>query len=197
MKRFVGVVVLVTGAFALSGCGDSLPRANFQSAKNAADAIAKYDANKDGKLDGAELKKCPSLLHSLAEIDTNNDKAIDVDELTQRIETYHSTALRGFVVRVARGQNPVPGVTVTFEPESFLTGTIKPASGVSDSNGYAEMKIEGELYPGAQPGLYRTIVSKKDSAGKETLPARFNTDSTLGWEVGPSNRLNVVIDLDR
>jgi hypothetical protein len=41
-----------------------------------ADAIAKYDANHDGCLSGAELDKCPALKQAMDRIDTEKDGKI-------------------------------------------------------------------------------------------------------------------------
>jgi hypothetical protein len=39
--------------------------------------------------------------------------------------------------------------------------------------------------PGVPYGFYRIQVSRKDAEGKETIPARYNSETTLGQEVGP------------
>ena len=42
--------------------------------------------------------------------------------------------------------------------------------------------------PGLPCGLYRITVSKKGADGKETLPTKFNTETTLGREVSADPR---------
>jgi len=38
---------------------------------------------------------------------------------------------------------------------------------------------------GCHLGAYRVRISKKDAQGRETVPARSNTQTQLGIEVGP------------
>jgi hypothetical protein len=39
---------------------------------------------------------------------------------------------------------------------------------------------------GCHLGVYRVRISKKDAQGRETVPARYNTQTQLGIEVGPA-----------
>jgi len=191
MMRLCGIAMAGLVVFTFAGCGSSgtVPTASYSPDNVAAEAMKMYDANKDGKLDAAELKKCPGLADSLAEIDTNNDKCIDAAEIAARIMSYTTsgTKFRDAPTRVVRrGNVPVAGVTVTYEPEKFMLGAIKPASGVSTETGDVPLQTEGVSFPGAQIGFYQITVSHKTASGK-----------VLGVEVGPSNRVNMVIDLDK
>src|SRR3954462_8675939 len=124
MMRLCGIAMAGLMTFAFAGCGGSatVPTATYSPDNVAAEAMKMYDANKDGKLDAAELKKCPGLADSLAEIETNNDKCIDAGEIAARIMSYTTsgTKFRDAPTRVVRrGNTPVAGVTVTYEPEKF------------------------------------------------------------------------------
>jgi len=90
--------------------------------------------------------------------------------------------------RVLLDGQPLEGATVTFVPEKFLGPGIKPASGVSDAEGHVRLRTEGQDLPGVQCGIFRVVVSKKDSADQETIPGRYNTHTELGEEVGVSKR---------
>ena len=57
------------------------------------------------------------------------------------------------------------------------------AAGETGRGGSAALAIPGEELPGIHCGLYRVEISKLDQAGAETIPARYNTDTTLGQEV--------------
>jgi len=188
--RLCGIALAVSMAFAFAGCGDSatVPTATYSPENVAAEAMKMYDANKDGKLDVGELKKCPGLADSLAEIDTNNDKCIDAGEIAARIASYTTsgTKFRDAPTRVVRRGTPVAGVTVTLEPEKFMLGAIKSATGTSTESGEVTLQTEGVSFAGAQIGFYQITVSQKTASGK-----------VLGVEVGPSNRVNVVIDLGK
>jgi len=190
MFRLFGIILTGLSCLAIIGCGGTatVPTANYSPENVASEAMKMYDANKDGKLDASELKKCPGLAESLAEIDTNNDKCIDASEIAARITSYTTsgTKFRDAPTRIVRRGNPVAGVNVTFQPEKFMLGSIKPASGVSTESGEVPLQTEGVSFPGAQIGFYQITVSQKIASGK-----------IYGVEVGPSNRVNVVIDLDK
>jgi hypothetical protein len=86
---------------------------------------------------------------------------------------------------------PLSGAEVIFEPESFLGEDIKAAVGESTS-GLATVTVPKDQRPmkdtppGLQPGLYRVRVSLK-KAGQETIPAKYNTETTLGQEIAPDD----------
>ncbi len=202
MNRIFGAGLACLLSIAFAGCGGPSvsPPPSYSPDAVTRDALALYDTNKDGKLDAAELKKCRALADSLAEIDKNGDKCIDTEELTARIATYAASKswLRGGVrPRVMRGERPVEGVTVTLEPEKFMAGIIKPATGVSNETGDVVLQTEGQPFEGTQIGFFQVIVSKKDASGKELIPAKYNNPTTLGVEIAPSNRFNLSIDLDK
>ena len=63
----------------------------------------------------------------------------------------------------------------------FIPIAGKPAAGL------AQLAPEFEGYPGIYTGLYRIRISKLVN-GKETLPARYNTETELGREVAHGTR---------
>ena len=195
--RVLAVILFVV----VAGCDRTpkIARAQYDPEKSANEAMAIYDADKNGKIDATEMKKSPALVHGLANIDSDRDQCIDETELKTALEAYRSSNvwLRDLSVEVVRKGKPVEGVEVSLIPEMFLTGRIKPAVGITDAKGRAELKTEGQPYPGVQLGLFRGVLSRKDAAGKETLPAKFNVETTLGWEIRPDNRVALTIDLDR
>jgi hypothetical protein len=79
---------------------------------------------------------------------------------------------------------PLVGAEVTLVPEEFLGTDHKSAKATTDPGGDFRLKTAGINSIGAQPGVYRIQVSKKDAAGKEMIPARYNTETTLGVELG-------------
>src|SRR5262249_972552 len=100
--------------------------------------------------------------------------------------------------------HPLAGATISFEPESFLGDTIQAADGTTDFTGAAYPRIPKEKRPvadmpgGMQLGFYRIRVSKL-TAGKETIPAKYNTDTTLGKQISPDDpallKQKIVLDL--
>ena len=183
------VLLLSLALGLLSGCSrsDALTFPTYSPDRIAQEALAEYDANHDGYLDAKELERCPALKAALKSIDQNGDNRLGVDEIAGRIRTYQESgaALKHVGCRLLLDGRPLQGATVTYVPEKFMGTSIKPASGVTDKSGQVSLIAEGEKYPGAQPGFYRVQVSKKNANGQETIPARYNQDTTLGTEVYP------------
>src|SRR5438445_13166155 len=48
-------------------------------------ALAEYDANRDGYLDAKELERCPALKDALKAVDKNGDKRISAEEIAERL----------------------------------------------------------------------------------------------------------------
>ena len=184
MLRVCHVVALLT----LAGCTQSGTQLNVAPvSKSDAEAItqailAEFDKNKNGSIEPNEAQACPALAGAFADIDTNRDRRLSADELRKRVEAYAASATGsvevGCVVRV--DVQPLAGATVTFVPEACMGPTLKTAVGTTDPDGHcAEYKIDGKLFRGIAPGLYKIQVTKDGAA----LPARFNTQTILGKEV--------------
>src|SRR5262245_57863893 len=175
------------------GGGDRIAPPDYSPAETARLALAEYDTNKDGRIDAKELARCPALKSALANIDKNKDGAIDAQEIQERLEAYQTSGVGASTVacRVVRGEDGVKDAVVTLVPEKFHGDSLKPASGVSDITGDVELKIAGSTLPGIACGFYRIEVSIKNG-GKETLPARFNSQTTLGVEVHPFGRAGTI-----
>jgi hypothetical protein len=171
------------------GSGDRIAPPNYSPSEAARLAMAEYDTNKDGRIDAKELARCPALKSALANIDKNKDGAIDAQELQERLEAYQASgvAVSTVACRVVRGEDGVKGALVTLVPEKFHGDSLKPASGVSDIHGDVELTVAGSTVPGVAFGFYRIEVSIKNG-DRETLPARFNSQTTLGVEVHPFGR---------
>ncbi|HBO45747.1 MAG TPA: hypothetical protein DD670_17845 [Planctomycetaceae bacterium] len=181
---FVGILVLAIALYCNSGCSRAPSRVKPPSidAKAAgAAAMEQYDANQDGKIDGVELEKAPSLKAALANLDNSNDKSVDADEVTKRIEAWHESkkGLMSVMTMVTIGGRPLAGATVVFEPEAFLGPNIKQATGTTNEQGVALMRIEGADSPGVAPGLYLVRITNEGM----NLPTKYNTETILGAEV--------------
>lgn len=186
MPRTLCFAAAVT--FLLPGClgapaAPEMP--SFDPAGSAAAAIEQLDANKDGKLDSKELASSPALAAAAAEIDKNSDKSLDAAELTARLQSYAdgNVARKMFSAQVFMSGVPVSGAEVKFIPEPYMLGAILEGTGTTDPGGLVMVTVPGVDPPGIAVGFYRVEISKKDAAGKETIPAKFNTATTLGMEV--------------
>jgi hypothetical protein len=168
------------------GCSNSPPplRAPKIDSGAATAAVAKYDANGNGSIEGDELAKIPAFKTSLKRVDKNGDSKITADEIDERIQHWRGLALALALVTVRQNGQPVAGAEVTFVPEEFLGPNVKAAHGTTDSSGRCNMKISSDPDErGVHLGYYRVQISKKSPDGKETIPARYNSETELGIEV--------------
>ena len=149
-----------------------------------AQALADYDTNKDGFLDAKELEACPALLSALKKIDKNNDGKLSPDEIAERLAYFQQSGMQlNVVADIYLDGRPLGGATVTLVPEKFMGPTTKPATATTDDGGTGVFRIEGSGDPVA-PGYYRVKVSK-NVGGRETVPAKYNEQTTLGQEIVP------------
>ena len=182
--RWVSLGGLVLLAAGCSGGGD--PTAPKVSAPDAANqALAEYDANKDGALDPKELEACPGLQGALKRADKNNDGRLSADEVADRLAYFQQSGMQMDVtVEVALDGWPLAGATVTLVPEKLMGSSVKPASAVTDEAGSGLFKTEGEGVAPIAPGYYRLQVSKHVQGG-ELIPPKYNTQTVLGQEIVP------------
>lgn len=182
-------VGLLAWCLAAAGCGG--PNAPLSAPGYDADAMTRsaldlYDKNGNGTIEGAELDGSPALKSALTGIDTNKDKKLSADELKARFEAYRGQAagIVGVAVTVTQDGSPLPGAELTFTPEPFMGDTVGEATArTGDDGGVTGFTVRGESAPGLPCGMYRVKVSKPGPNGQETIPARFNAQTTLGCEV--------------
>ena len=184
--RRAAVLVMLT---ALAGCrGQRSPGPPVSPASATEQALAEYDANKDGALDAKELERSPGLLALLTALGKGPGDRLTADELTQQLQALRDGAGRTRAAcQVLLDGRPLAGATVRYVPERFLGPGFKPAAGTTDAAGFASLVTEGER-EGVTPGLYRVEVSRKDAQDQETVPARYNSQTTLGCQVGLQTR---------
>ncbi len=156
----------------------------------ASKAMELYDKDGDGKISGAELDNAPALKAAMATLDMNGDKAVTAAEITARVKSWQANpaALTGVRALVTLDGQPLGGAEVTFEPDPCLGGDIKAAKATTGIYGDVTPVIPPDQRPsanypgGVQLGLYIVRITKSVN-GKETIPARYNTQTTLGQEV--------------
>ncbi len=172
----------------LAGCDGAparvpQPSLNPQSASE--QALQEYDTNHDGALVGPELENCPGVKAGLPVIDLDRDNRVTAAEIAARIQAYidDKTALMMMAGRITLNGQPLSGAQVTLVPEKFMGPAVKPAKGTTDASGYCVASIEGEELSGVHCGIYRIQISKQAN-GKELVPARYNSKSILGTDVG-------------
>lgn len=136
--------------------------------------MQEYDANKDGKVSGEELRMAPSLSAAIRNLDQNGDKAVTAQEVTTRIEAWQASKIGQMMemVTVKYQGRRLAGANVVFEPEAFLGAEMKAASGTTDGNGMTVLQ-------GIAPGLYKVRITKEGV----NVPVKYNDQTTLGAEV--------------
>ena len=175
------------------GCRFQLPALkppNFDPKSASAAAMEHYDANGDGTIEGDELENAPGISFALDRIDADDNQSVTADEISTMIQEKWIGPGDGVIrvkVVVMMGRREVEGATVTFEPEPFLSDVLHPATGVTDIQGFAAMTVSEEhmQHPNARgvaPGLYLVRISKMED-GEEKIPAKYNSQTTLGVEV--------------
>lgn len=144
-------------------------------------AIGQFDANKDRKISGAELDKCPGLKSAIENVDADGDGGITAKEITDRVHAWQKSKLgrMSMSCRVVHNGKPLEGAEVKFVPEKFLGETLKTATGKTDQNGMAMICLPDTLPPGVAPGLYRVEITKPG----EKIPAKYNTKTIFGQEI--------------
>ncbi len=184
-------LALVTLAMASCNWGPrrvNQPGINASSAGS--NAMEMYDTNGDGVVSGAELDKAPALKAALPRLDTNGDKGVSAEEVAARVNAWKEmrTGMASVRCHVTLDGQPLVGAKVVFEPESFLGDEIKTAFGTTNKLGDVAPTIPPDQRPdpslpgGVHFGLYKVRISK-EATGKESLPERYNTQTTLGQEV--------------
>jgi len=148
-------------------------------------ALAEYDSNKDGTLDAKELARCPGLKSLAGKI---GKTSLSTDDLSNRFTTlanYPEQLIAHSLIIMMDGSG-LPDAEVTLVPEKFMGEGRKPIKATTDRLGnVAAFRLEGAPRPGLPPGVYRIEVSKKGPSGQDSVPAKYNTQTTLGCEVGP------------
>jgi hypothetical protein len=144
-------------------------------------ALEMYDLKKDGAISGAELDKVPSLKSAF------KGSSVTADAIAARIRQWKASNLGRitFGVRVLHNGQPLPDAAVLFKPEAFLGSGLPVCSGTTDRMGYARISAPtapGDA-PGTPPGFYRVEITKPG----ENIPAKYNTDTSLGEEISGDN----------
>jgi hypothetical protein len=189
--------LLAAGAM-LAGCSDAkrpIPVPAYSPTESARQAFMDYDKNGNGILEGPELELCPAL-HKFAKM--QKKETLSLQDLEDHLAGYQKAhvGLMSVSCRVLRNGEPLAGANVVFTPEKFMGGSVKAGSGESDANGRVILRVDGDnLPPGLSPGFYRIEVSLKNDQGQESVPARYNAQTTLGEELGPTHKGAVIIDL--
>ena len=154
--------------------------------------MALYDKDGDQKLSESELQASPGLLMSINTYDTDGDQVISQEEITTRLQKFveYGVALLRLSASVTLDGRPLGGATIRLVPEPYLGDELKAAIGTTRSKGSASMAVPDEDLPenqkgirGIHAGTYRVEITHPE----KTIPAKYNTETTLGYEATPGN----------
>jgi hypothetical protein len=184
-RATVGLAVASLALLICAGCLFGGPKTIYPPSINAAAAgkaaIEEYDANKDGKISGDELAKCPSL-KSLA----GKQGEVTAEKITATIKRWQDSKVGRVTYRcvVLHGGKPLVGATVKLVPEKFLGDKVPSASGTSEVGGAVapSVPVKAGDPPGMPLGFYHIEVTKDG----ESIPAKYNTETILGTDVSGS-----------
>lgn len=187
-SRWMGVSAIMALLLGVAGCSGRPGRVAAPTIPDDAgeQAVAKYDANGNGAIDGDELLKVPALKATLKRVDKSGDGKVTADEINERVAAWRKAGagIMRVGVYVTRDGRPLSGAVVKLVPESFLGAAVKTAQTTTRSNGGGFLEISRDpAEAGVQLGFYRVEVTQPGPDGQEQLPARFNVETEYGAEV--------------
>jgi len=185
LSVWVSLVAILAGSGCFFGGPSRVHPPDISASAAGSGSMERYDTNKDGVVKGDELEKAPSLKAAIKQLDADGDGGVSADEVADRVRAWQDSKVGKMSVScmVTVNGKGLAGANVTFEPEEFLGTEIKPCTGTTDEKGIANltMEVQGDDPPGVACGLYLVRISKQEG-GRELLPARYNTGTTLGKE---------------
>jgi hypothetical protein len=182
--------VLAVAAALLIGCQRRPPNGHWRQRPDsqgmAKKAIAQFDANGNGTIEGRELDSCPGLRAAFERLDPKGSGRVTAKMIAARIDAWFDSHLgrMSIACTVTHNGKPLKGALVKFVPEKFLADFYaRTAKGETDSNGQATISVPtsgmADDPRGVPPGFYRVEITKLG----ENIPATYNTDTILGQEV--------------
>jgi hypothetical protein len=148
-------------------------------------ALSQYDTNKNGTLDAEELAQAPGFQAALKSCDQDGDGQLTAAEIAARVKNIvgEEVGMLQMQCMVTLDGQPLANAMVTAIPEKALGDQFRTAKGTTNAQGLAGLSMGMEGFPGMQCGIFKIEISHKDEQGVETLPAKYNTATTLGMEV--------------
>ena len=185
MSRFRIDALLLLCVLTFVGCTSRAPdKPELCPDEAGAKAVEMYDSDQNGSINESEAEASPGLLAAFEKVDKDGDGELTADEISARV-LYFKTATSWVIpgaCRITYRGRPLEGATVTFEPEPFLGPSFAPCSGTTDRRGEAYCSRPGGEIEGIYLGFYRVRVTRPKKNGDEMLPAKYNEETTLGFE---------------
>jgi hypothetical protein len=145
--------------------------------------LERLDKSGDSQLDQRELAAAPGLAFGVRFIDKNGDGKLGRDELIERFAMYRDSrvGLMPGELRITYNGQPLADADVRLVPEFFLEDIIEPATGATHGDGVVRPSVPDQRTPLMRIGYYRVEVR----SNKRPLPAKFNSQTTIGVELSP------------
>jgi hypothetical protein len=186
-------LILLFFSLGCSGRPGRVHPPNVDADEAAQAAIEQLDKNLDGQLADAELQAAPGLAAAKDRYDADHSGALGVEEIAAGIRRWSEGQVGAAAVAymLQLDGRPLPGAQVKAIPEPFLGEALKPATGI---DGYLAVAPEDRpanapKLPLILPGLYRIEITHPSVK----IPAKYNTQTTLGLEVSADLRLDQAI----
>lgn len=155
-------------------------------------AIELYDTDGDGQLSELELAACPGILNNISIYDADGNKSVSQEEIESRLSAFfpRRVGVTKLSVHVSLDGKSLDGATLKFVPEPYLGDEVMTAWGTTTGRGNASMDIRNEDAPSSEQGLrgihygtYKVEIAHPSI----TIPAKYNTETTLGYETERGN----------
>ncbi len=160
-------------------------------------AMEIYDTDHNGVLSDTELAACPGILHHLQLYDKDGNGSVSQEEIEEQLRALVSSQIGVTSLRIQVRMNgrSLPGAQVKLVPEKYLGDDVKVAWGTTNARGTATMDIRDEDSPQSEQGLlgvhygtYKVEVTHPEIS----IPEKYNTHTTLGYETEKGNPSFVV-----
>lgn len=190
-----GALSVVLCLLTVAGCsrGPAAISVPYVDPSQAAEsAIELYDIDHDGVLTEAELAACPGILGHLSLYDSDNSGSVSKEEIEKQISELRASrvGLTMLSVQLRLDGRPLKGAQVKLIAEKYLGEEVKSAIGTSNLRGIATMDIRDADLPASDHGLlgihygtYKIEVTHPDLP----IPAKYNTQTTIGYETEKGN----------
>ena len=147
-----------------------------------------HDTDGNGSLSAEEASACQGLAQHFDRYDTDANGAVSPAEISARIEKWKAAGVGVMRVgcRVTLNDRPLANANVLLEPYPLLGESLQRARGTTNAYGQCSLSVAAEDLPpelqrvrGVQPGLYLVRITHPETS----VPAKYNTQTTLGLEV--------------
>ncbi len=182
---------------AVAGCSRvakiEIPVFNPSATAKAMTSALDKDAN--GSVSMEEAKGSPGLHATFGRYDADGNKSLSLEEISAKFDRllHSGVGILSVGGTVAYKGKPLAGATVKLVPEEFFGGALQPAEGVTDATGYFNPVTANDVgIDGMQFGIYKVEVTHPQI----NIPAAYNTATTIGCEISPTDRGGDTIEFD-